>query len=391
MFAARTNWDLGPTRLAACVAARGAAGLPVLDLTESNPTRCGLVHDGEAVLGALLHPGSLRYDPMPMGLPEARSGVAAYYAEKGVSLLADRVCLTASTSEAYAFLFRLLADPGDEVLAPRPGYPLLDFLAGLADVRLGSYPLLYEGGRWRVGLEALRPAVGPRTRALVVVNPNNPTGSFLRSDERDALVEICAAQGLALIVDEVFADYALEPAGERVATLAGTADALTFVLSGLSKVVALPQMKLAWIAASGPGDLARGALERLEVIADTYLSVGTPIQRALPSLLAGRAEIQGRILARLRANGQELGKQLGRGGAVEALKAEGGWYAVLRLSGARDDEAWALRLLEQDGVHVHPGYLFDFPEPGYLVVSLLPSEEVFAEGISRLLARSATR
>ena len=388
MFAARTDWDLTPTRLAAALAARRAAGRPILDLTESNPTRCGLTFDADALLGALAHPEGLRYDPAPLGLPRARAAVADYYAAKGVALAPDRICLTASTSEAYGFLFRLLADPGDEVLVPSPSYPLFDFLAGLNDVRLVPYPLVYEG-RWRIALDAVRGAAGPRARALVVVHPNNPTGSFLRPDERDALVGLCRDRGLALIPDEVFADYAFEPAGDRVATLAGTAGAPTFVLSGVSKVVALPQLKLAWIAASGPQDLARAALARLEVIADTYLSVGTPVQRALPALLAGRAEIQGRVLARLRANRKALGDWLAARGPVEALQAEGGWYAVLRLRGVRDEEAWAVDLLEKDGVVVHPGYLFDFAEAGHMVVSLLPAKDVFAEGIGRLLARAA--
>jgi hypothetical protein len=389
VFAARTNWDLTPTRLAAALERRRAAGLPILDLTESNPTRCGLVPDAEAVLGLLAQPASLRYDPAPLGLPEARAAVAAYYAAKGAALAADRVCLTASTSEAYAFLFRLLADPGDDILVPRPSYPLLDFLAGLNDVRLVPYALREDGGRWRIDLEGLREAIRPRARAIVMVNPNNPTGSFVRADERDALMGLCSAHRLALIADEVFADYAFALAGDRVPTLAGTNGALTFVLSGISKVLALPQMKLAWIAASGPDELVRGALGRLEVIADTFLSVATPIQHALPALLAGRAEIQGRILARLRANRRILCEGLTPGGPVEALPAEGGWYAVLRFPGLRDEEAWAVSLLERDGVHVHPGYLFDFAGPGYTVVSLLPSEEVFAEGIRRLIARAA--
>ncbi len=323
MFAARTDWDLTPTRLAAALARRRAAGLPVLDLTESNPSRCGLLGGAEGILGALAHPGNLWYEPAPLGRPEARAAVGRYYGDKGVALAADRVCLTASTSEAYAFLFRLLADPGDEVLIPRPSYPLLDFLAGLNDVRLVPYPLVYDR-HWRVDLDALRDAVGPRARAIVAVHPNNPTGSFIRPGERDALVEVCRDHGIALIVDEVFGDYAFEPTGDCAATLAGTAGALTFVLNGLSTVAALPQMKLAWIAASGPEDLVRPALDRLEVIADTYLSVGTPIQRALPPILAARADIQQKVLARLRANRKTLADRLAEGGPAEALHAKGG-------------------------------------------------------------------
>lgn len=388
MFASRTDWDLTPTRLAVALAARRAAGLPVFDLTESNPTRCGLVGGAEAMLGALAHPGNRWYEPAPLGVPEARAAVARYYADKGADLSPDCICLTASTSEAYAFLFRLLADPGDEVLVPSPSYPLLDFLAGLNDVQLVQYLLGYDQ-TWRIDLATLRHAVGPRARAIVVVNPNNPTGSFVWLDEREALVDLCRDRGLALIVDEVFGDYAFEPAGDRAATFAGTTGALTFVLNGLSKVAALPQMKLAWIAASGPEELVRPACERLEVIADTYLSVGTPIQRALPTILPARDEIQQRALARLRANWRALGDRVAEVKAVELLRSEGGWYAILHLPEVTDDEAWALRLLEAAGVHVHPGYLFDFSTPGHMVVSLLPSEEIFAKGIDRLLAHVA--
>lgn len=388
MFAARTGWDLTPTRLAAALGARREAGLPLFDLTESNPTRCGLLGGAEQLLGALAHTANLWYEPAPLGLEVARAAVARYYADKGVAIAPDRICLTASTSEGYAFLFRLLADPGDDILVPRPSYPLLDFLAGLNDVHLVPYPLVYNGA-WRMDLDALRPAAGPRARAVVAVQPNNPTGSFVRARERDALGGLCGERGLALIVDEVFGDYAFGGAEADAPTLAGTPGALTFVLSGLSKVCALPQMKLAWIAASGPEDLVRQAMARLEVIGDTYLSVGTPIQRALPLLLAHRAGIQERIRARLEANRKTLEGRAAPGGAVEVLQAEGGWYAVLRVRGVTDDEAWALRLLEEQGVHVHPGYLFDFPEPGFVVVSLLPGEDVFAEGVGRLLARAA--
>jgi len=387
VFASRTGWDLTPTRLAAALAARREAGLQVYDLTESNPTRCGLLGGAEQLLGALAHTANLWYEPAPLGLESARAAVARYYADKGAAVPLDRICLTASTSEGYAFLFRLLADPGDEVLVPRPSYPLLDFLTGVNDVQLVPYPLVYDGA-WRMDLDTLRQAAGPRVRAIVAVNPNNPTGSFVRAEERDALVDFSRERGLALIVDEVFGDYPFKGVDGAAPTLAGTAGALTFVLNGLSKVAALPQMKLAWIAASGPEDLVRPALDRLEVIADTYLSVGTPIQRALPPILAARSDIQQKVLARLRANWKTLTDRLARGGPVEALHTEGGWYAILRLPAVQDDEAWALRLLDEDGVHVHPGYLFDFPDPGHMVVSLLPSEEIFAEGVARLLARA---
>jgi aspartate/methionine/tyrosine aminotransferase len=297
----------------------------------------------------------------------------------------DQVVLTASSSEAYAYLFKLLCDPRDHVLVPRPSYPLFEFLAGLESVEVASYPLRYDG-EWHLSADALREAIGPRTRAIVVVHPNNPTGSFLKADEAAALEVLAAEHGLAVVSDEVFADYAFGPDRRRVATLARDGPCLTFTLGGLSKSCALPQLKLGWIVASGPHVLRTEALARLEVIADTYLSVGTPVQEALPSILARRAELHAPVDARVRSNRDDLARRLGRGSAASLLHAEGGWAAVLRLPALPGEEDWAVRLLVDADVLVHPGYFFDFEGEGFVVASLLTPPGILADGASRILA-----
>ena len=284
VFSARTRWNLQPNRLAARLAAKRAAGARLLDLTESNPTRARLAYPDD-LLAPLARPAARLYEPEPFGRREAREAAAADLARRGYPVAAERVFLTASTSEAYAFLFKLLADPGDEVLVPRPGYPLFEFLAGLESVSVASYALAYDG-EWHLDLAALRAAVSPRTRALVVVNPNNPTGVFLKQDERRALEQLCAERSLALVSDEVFADFAFAPDPRRAGSVAHDGPALAFALGGLSKSCALPQLKLAWTAVTGPEPLVSQALARLEVIADSYLSVSTPVQVAAAALLA---------------------------------------------------------------------------------------------------------
>jgi alanine-synthesizing transaminase len=393
MFASRTDWPLTPNRLAQAMAARRQAGLPILDLTESNPTRCGFDFEAQKVLGTLADPRSLTYQPDPRGLLPARQAVVAYYAERGVALTTEQVFLTTSTSEAYSYLFRLLANPGEAILAPRPSYPLFEFLARLNDLELMSYPLSYHDG-WQLDLQVMRETLeraGPRVRAVVVVHPNNPTGSFVSQDELGALVSLCRERDAALIADEVFADYSWQADGRRVVSHASVRDALTFTLSGLSKISALPQMKLAWIVANGPCELLESALARLEIIADTYLSVSAPLAHALPEMLATRRGVQPQILARVRANLRWLDEQLSPEIPLTRLKAEGGWYAVLRLPAVRSDDDWAVELLAEDGVLVHPGHFYDFGAEGHLVISLLPPPEVFQEGMRALLARIAAR
>jgi alanine-synthesizing transaminase len=389
MFASRTDWPLTPNRLARAMEERRKAGLPILDLTESNPTRCGFNFQAEKVLGSLADPRSLAYEPDPRGLLPARRAVAAYYAERGIQLSPEQIVLTTSTSEAYSFLFRLLANSGEAILAPRPSYPLFEFLARLNDLELVPYPLSYHDG-WQFDLQAIQEILQrarPRVRAVIVVHPNNPTGSFVSRDELRALVASCREHGLALIADEVFADYALEADARRVVSHAGVCEVLTFTLSGLSKISGLPQMKLAWIAANGPEELLQPALARLEIIADTYLSVSAPLAHALPEMLQTRRSAQPQILERVQGNLRWLDAQLARDLPVTRLKTEGGWYAVLRLPAVQGDEDWALELLTEDGVFVHPGHFYDFVEEGHLVVSLLPPLEIFQRGISRLLMR----
>lgn len=383
VFSSRTQWDLRPNRLAGRLAAKRASGARLLDLTESNPTRARLPYP-EDLLQALARPESRLYEPEPFGRRQAREAAAADLERRGYPVDAERVFLTASTSEAYAFVFKLLADPGDEILVPRPGYPLFEFLAGLESVDVARYTLAWDG-EWHVDLAALRAAVTARTRAVVVVNPNNPTGAFLKLEERRALEELCAERSLALVSDEVFADFAFAPDPRRAGSVAHDGPALAFALGGLSKSCALPQLKLAWTAVSGPAPLVDEALARLEVIADSYLSVGTPVQVAAPELLARREELQAPILSRARANLDALRSRLS-GTPATLLEPEGGWYAVLRVPATVSEDERVTRLLDERDVLVHPGYFFDFPHEAFLVLSLLTPEDVFAEGADRVLA-----
>jgi hypothetical protein len=386
MFASRTGWSLTPNRLSEIVRQRRERGLPLLDLTESNPTRCGFTIDAEEILAALHNPRALTYEPDPRGLLMAREAVAQYYAERGVEINPDQIFLTTSTSEAYSFVFRLLADPGDSILAPQPSYPLFDFLGGLNDVEVRPYPLLYDEG-WQADLEALRSRWESRTRAVLVVHPNNPTGSYVKKGELLRLVELSCRSQAAVIADEVFADYAFAADPDRVISHAQASDALTFTLSGLSKISALPQMKLAWIVVNGPRELRIDAQARLEVIADTYLSVSAPAALATPRWLAYRHEIQPQILERVKANLRKLDELLTRGLPLSSLNVEGGWYTILRVPSTRSDEDWAVELLTREGVMVHPGHFYDFPSEGFLVLSLLPAPAIFAEALRRVISR----
>lgn len=387
MFSSRLNWDLRPNRISALLEARKRAGARILDLTESNPTHAGLSYPDREILDALGDARSLRYEPSPAGAAEAREAVSAYYASRGASVPADRVLLTASTSEAYGHLFKLLADPGDEVLVPRPSYPLFEFLAHLESVRAVEYRLAYDG-IWRIDFDALEAALTPRARAIVVVNPNNPTGSFLKTGELARLVALAASRGLAIVSDEVFSDYVFAPDPDRVTTLATVTGALAFSLSGLSKIAGLPQMKLGWIATAGPEEIRAAAFARLELIADTYLSVGAPVQYAAARMMDAGARVRERILARVSANLAWL-REAVAGSALGVLEVEGGWYATLRVPRTRSEEEWTLELLARDGVLVQPGFFYDFETEAFLVLSLLTPEDVFREGAGRLLARAS--
>ena len=379
-FSARTDWDVTETALARALRARRAAGSSLIDLTASNPTQCGFRYDEHGTLAALNNPRAITYDPDPRGMRVAREAVCRYYAGHGAPVSPDCIFLTTSTSEAYSWVFRLLCDPGDEVLIAQPSYPLFDFLAQLEDVRLRPYPLFYDHG-WQIDLAGLQERITDRTKAIAVVHPNNPTGHWTR--ERRDLEQLCAEHGMALIVDEVFLDYPLNEApGPSFAT--GEHPALTFVLSGISKIAALPQMKAAWIAAAGPERELRPALERLEVIADTFLSLNAPVQCALETWLRGAGSIQGQIRQRTRSNLNVLDKILAGCPAVARLQAEAGWYVVLRVPALGRDEELAVRLVQDHGVSVHPGYFFGFSGEGWLVVSLLTPEADFRMGIERI-------
>jgi alanine-synthesizing transaminase len=384
MFSKRTGWKLAPNALTVAQGEVAAAGREVLDLTASNPTRVGLNYDSDVILAALTQPAGLDYDPQPKGVLTAREAVANYYRQQHdvFSTHPEHIVLTTSTSEAYSHLFHLLCNSQDEVLVPKPSYPLFDFLADLADVKLVPYPLVYDHG-WQMDLGFLYKAVNHRTRALVVVHPNNPTGSYVHDHEISELNAFCREYNLALIVDEVFLDYALDGADRR--TFAGNGDALTFTLSGLSKISGLPQMKISWLVSNGPEEQVKAAIARLEIIADTFLSVSTPLQLATPALLEQRKAVQPLLLDRLRANLEELDRQLAHSSSCKRLDVEGGWYAVLRVPVTQSDEELAIKILRGCSVLVHPGHFYDFPQDGYLVLSLITPTDHFREGVRHVL------
>jgi aspartate/methionine/tyrosine aminotransferase len=359
-FSTRLPHEMRPNALTELLRIKRQGGTRILDLTESNPTHAGIEYPA-GFLNSLASEAAMRYEPEPFGLLSARETIAREYGAR-----ADRVVMTASTSEAYSWLFKLLCDPGDEVLVPRPSYPLFDYLAALESATVRHYGLFYDKPGWFIDFHTIERAINDRTRAIVLVNPNNPTGHFLRRHELAQLT----AFGLPIISDEVFRDYQLQPAPESVVSLQDVNEALVFTLNGLSKTVGLPQMKLAWMIVNGPPDQVRVALERLEIIADTYLSVGTPVQCGLESLLHLRAPVQGQIIDRLRVNLETLGSS-----GVEA-----GWYAIVR----GQEEGAELRLLRDHDVLVQPGYFYDFENPGYIVISLLTPPDVFREGVGRL-------
>ncbi|HEY3449300.1 MAG TPA: pyridoxal phosphate-dependent aminotransferase [Myxococcales bacterium] len=386
MFSTRTRWDATANPLAEAIARRRASGLALLDLTESNPTRAGLGFPREALLAALADDRAAVYEPHPLGLERARAAIAGYYASRGLEALPDRTVVTSSTSEAYAYLFKLLCDPGDEVLVPEPSYPLFGYLAGLESVVPRGYPLRYDGD-WHVDREALRQAVGPRTRAVIAVSPNNPTGSYLKRDELAFLSNLCAERGLALLCDEVFADFPLEALPDRAGGVLEQHAALAFALSGASKVAALPQLKIGWLVASGPEALVAQAMERLEIVADCYLSPSTPAQLALPAILARRDLAQEPLRQRLRENLSTLDALRTSSSAWQRLRVEGGWSAVLRIPAKRSEQDWVVRLVEEEGVVVHPGFFFDFPSPAFVAVSLIVPPAEFREGLGRIVRR----
>jgi len=407
MFSRRLEWPFPSNRLSRLLEDKRARGARVLDLTESNPTRVALDYPTGDIESALRDAAAGDYEPSARGMESARTAVAEWLARRGRPAAPERIVLTASTSEAYAFLFKLLADPGDLLLVPRPSYPLFDYLASLEGVRLSGYSLIYDG-RWSIDLGALEHACRstvPPPRAIVVVNPNNPTGSPVRRSERAGLEAIAARAGLALISDEVFFEYLgsrdrhedLGP-GDHAVSLAEPVSAspdpappgggaLKFVLGGLSKSCGLPQMKLAWTVVDGPDDRVAEAMERLDLVADTYLSVGSPVQRAAGRLLAIGDRMRASIQRRVDTNFETLRQTARAVVSCSVLTREGGWSVILQVPAIRAEENLVLDLLERDDVLVHPGYFFDFPGEAYLVLSLLPEPEIFGEAVRRILAR----
>ena len=383
MFAQRTHWKLAQNRYTTVLEEARSAGKTFIDLTISNPTQCRFHYDSRKILAAFQNPRALAYEPEAKGLLSARQQVAQYYKEDhGASVDSESLLLTISTSEAYSYVFRLLCNPHDEILVPKPSYPLFDILGDIQDVSLIPYSLQYAHG-WFIDFHSLVRALTPRTRAVLLVHPNNPTGSFVRGEELQKLNDLCRERNLALVVDEVFLDYALD--GQKRGTFADNHGALTFTLSGLSKMAALPQMKVAWLVVTGPESLVQSALDRLEIIADTYLSLNSPTQWAFPTLFSQRHELQPQVLERVRENWVFLKAQFGSNSQCEVLDAEGGWYAVLKAKGDEPDDELAIKLLRDAGVLVHPGHFYDFPADGHLVLSLISPREEFRSGVARML------
>jgi aspartate/methionine/tyrosine aminotransferase len=388
MFSRRTAWNLATNRYTEALEEHRRAGRELLDLTASNPTTIGLGFREDELLRSFTLREALTYEPLAQGMLSAREAVAQYYAEKGSRISSEDLILTTSTSEAYSFVFRLLCDPGDAVLVPTPSYPLFDFLGDLNDLKLVPYELVYDHG-WQIEFEPLRMAMaraqneGSRCRAVLVVHPNNPTGSYVKAHEATELSRVCSANEMAIIADEVFLDYSL---GDIPAfSFSANSDVLTFTLSGLSKISCLPQMKVAWVATTGPESLKREALARLAVIADTYLSMNAPTQLAVPTMLEERRNIHPQVMQRVRANLGELDAQLDAQNLCRRMTVEGGWYAVLRVPVLGTDEELAVALLRNTGVLLHPGHFYNFHGDGYLVASLITPAREFAEGIRRAL------
>lgn len=388
MKSSRLPRSLEPNALARLVQAKRRAGASIVDLTESNPTRAGFSYP-EDLLAPLADARALEYDPQPLGLWPARAAVAADFRRRGMVLSADRVALTSSTSEAYAMLFKLLCDPGQAVLVPRPSYPLFEHLTQLEAVTAVPYSLEYHGA-WRIDLDSVRAAAGDRVRAILIVSPNNPTGSFLHRDDLAALAELAAARNLPLIGDEVFSDYRLDPAPESAHVLAA-GDVLAFSLGGLSKSAGLPQLKLGWIGFGGPTAKVDEAMAAFEIVADTYLSVATPVQAAAAELIERGAAIRAQILARVKRNLESLRRLAGSFPAVAVLPVEGGWSAVIQVPAVSSEESLILDLLDKIDVLVHPGYFFDFPREAFIVVSLLVEPSLFDKAIARVLPRVTGR
>ncbi len=387
MISSRLPADLSLNATTRAVEALRQRGIDPIDLTESNPTRAGFAYPDDLLM-PLAQRSALEYDPHPLGLRAAREAVSCEFERRGLQVSPEQIALTASTSEAYSFLFKLLCDAGDAVLVPRPSYPLFEHLTRLESVVAVPYNLEYHGS-WRIDVDSVRNARRERTRALLVVSPNNPTGSFLHAHDLVQVAEFCAHEDIALIGDEVFADYPLDPAPHACSVLAQRA-AVACSLGGLSKSAGLPQLKLAWIAFSGPPPKLTRLLSAYEILADAYLSVSTPIQKAASALFEQGSGIRAQIQKRLEQNLVTLRQQAAGFPAVTVLRCEGGWSAVVQLPALRSEEALVLELLREDHVLVHPGYFFDFDRGSFVVVSLLAEPSIFTPGVARLLTRATS-
>lgn len=383
-YSKRLSWSTGLNEIAQLTASRDLTSSTLLDLSSSNPTSCFADYPHAFIRKALADIDEFGYEPAPFGLYEARLEVSRYYARRQIEVDPDRIVLTASTSEAYALLFKLLCDPGDQVLIPSPSYPLFEYLAALENVCLTPYHLNYDGA-WYYDFADLRNRINERTRAIIIVNPNNPTGSFLTAEERNELVEIATRQQLPIISDEVFMDYDLTPRAGLSKTLIDCDGAPSFSLNGLSKAAGMPQLKLAWIVLNGPASERALARERLELISDTYLSVASPVQKALPSLLDAGESFQKSVRRRLNGNVLQVDTLL-YGTAAHRLTMDGGWSAILQVPRTRTEDQWISNLWKNQEVVVQPGYYFDLSSEAYLVVSLLTEPAVLSEGLRRIAA-----
>jgi alanine-synthesizing transaminase len=385
MFSTRTDWDLRPSPLYSLLQQKRASGEEVLDLTESNPTKCGFIHSSSTLVDTVSLQRSALYEPDPKGLLSARQAIADWYKHQNVVVDPDRIILCSSTSEAYSFLFRLLCDVGGVVAVPKPSYPLFEYLARLNDILTHEYRLDYDG-EWHIDCTSIEDALSSNAEALILVHPNNPTGSFVKKDEQTRIISEVRARNVPLIVDEVFSAFSFAPDERRADSFTGIDSTLTFTMNGLSKFLGLPQMKLAWIIVSGPDDECTKAMQRLEVIADTFLSVGTAVQQMLPRLLNDTEAMTEQILVRTKSNYEFLKTACAVDSPATLLRCEGAWSAVVRLPERKSDEEWAFELLQSAGVLTHPGHLFDIEMKSCLVVSLLPERGAFSEGVKRILS-----
>jgi alanine-synthesizing transaminase len=382
MFSSRTHWNTTPNRLSEIAAEKHLRGESITDLTESNPTKCGFSYPTKEILSALSEPSIVSYQPEPRGLLSARKAIAEYYAVHGIAVAPEQIILTSSTSEAYSFLFKLLCNVGDEVVVPQPSYPLFEYLCQLNDIRLRYYRLAYDG-EWHIDFASLQEQLTDRTRAIILVHPNNPTGSYLKQSEFDRICSLASENHFSLIADEVFGSYKISPDAHYANILISQSSALLFSLNGISKLLGLPQLKLSWIVVDGNLQQRDEALNRLDIIADTFLSVNTPVQVALPKLLRSSSDIINQIRLRIQTNYQLL-QSIVANSSTSVLRVEGGWYVILQLPQKYSDDHWAEDILTHENILVQPGHFFDMEQKSCIVVSLLPISRLFEDSVKRL-------